>query len=73
MNSKELKGKEVIDSEARAIGNVKDVEIDLKKWVVTGIIVKTGFIRTRTVLTDDIDKVGDKVVLKVTMDRIKRI
>jgi sporulation protein YlmC with PRC-barrel domain len=72
MNSKELIGKEVIDSEARAIGNVKDVEIDLKKWTVAGIIVRTGFIRKKTILTADIDKVGDKVVLKVTVDRIQK-
>jgi len=73
MNSKELIGKEVIDSEARAIGNVKDVEIDLKKWTVSAIVVKTGFIRKRTIQTSDIDKVGDKVVLKVTVDRIQRV
>jgi sporulation protein YlmC with PRC-barrel domain len=73
MNSKELIGKEVIDSEARAIGNVKDVEIDLKKWTVSAIVVKTGFIRKRTIQTSDVDKVGDKVVLKVTIDRIQRV
>ncbi len=72
MNSKELIGKEVIDSEARAIGNVKDVEIDLKKWMVSAIIVRTGFIRKKTILTADIDKVGDKVVLKVTLDRLQK-
>jgi sporulation protein YlmC with PRC-barrel domain len=72
MNSKELIGKEVIDSEARAIGNVKDVEIDLKKWTVSAIVVKTGFIRKKSIQTSDIDKVGDKVVLKVTIDRIQR-
>jgi sporulation protein YlmC with PRC-barrel domain len=72
MNSKELIGKEVIDSEARTIGNVKDVEIDLKKWTVAGIVVRTGFIRKRTILATDIDKVGDKVVLKVTVDKIQR-
>jgi sporulation protein YlmC with PRC-barrel domain len=72
MNSKELIGKEVIDSEARYVGNVKDVEIDLKKWSVAGIIVKTGFLRKRIIQAADIDKVGDKVVLKVPADRIQR-
>lgn len=72
MNSKELIGKEVIDSEARIIGNVKDIEIDLKKWTVSAIVVKTGFIRKRIILTGDVDKVGDKVVLKVTVDKIQK-
>ena len=72
MNSKELIGREVIDSEAKYIGTVKDVEIDLKKWTVTSIIVKTGFIRKKVILSNDIDKVGDKVILKVTKDRIQK-
>ena len=72
MNSKELIGKEVIDSEARYVGNIKDVAIDVKKWAVTGIIVKTGFIRKKTIQSTDIDKVGDKVTLKVTLDKIQK-
>jgi sporulation protein YlmC with PRC-barrel domain len=72
MRSRELVGKEVIDAGARVIGRVKDIEIDPVKWNVTGIIVTTGFMRARTVLTGDIDKVGDKVVLKVTTDKIRK-
>lgn len=72
MNAKELIGREVIDSEAKYIGTVKDVELDLKKWTVTAIIVKTGFIRKKQVLSGDIDRVGDKVILKVTGDRIQK-
>jgi len=69
MMSRELIGKEVIDAGARIVGRVKDVEIDPAKWNVSGIIVSTGFMRTRTILTGDIDKVGDKVVLKVVSDK----
>jgi hypothetical protein len=39
---------------------------------VNGIIVKTGFIKRLLILTGDIDKVGDKVMLKVTIDKIQR-
>lgn len=73
MNAKELMGKEVLDSEAKVLGNVKDLDIDLKKWAVTGIIVKMGFLRKRIILTTDIDKIGDRVFLKVTSDKIQRI
>ena len=72
MKMKELIGKEVMDSEAKVVGYVKDVEVDLKKWDITGLVVKTGFIKRLTVLTADIDKVGDKVVLKVTLDKIRK-
>ena len=72
MRSRELIGKEVIDAGAHIVGRVKDVEIDLVKWNDTGIVVTTGFMRTRTLLTGDVDKVGDKVVLKVAADKIRK-
>ncbi|MGD0354938.1 MAG: PRC-barrel domain-containing protein [Dehalococcoidia bacterium] len=72
MRSRELIGKEVIDANAKIIGPVKDVELDLKKWAVTAVIVKAGFIKRLTILTDDIDKIGDKVVLKIAVDKIKK-
>jgi sporulation protein YlmC with PRC-barrel domain len=72
MRSRELIGKEVIDANAKIIGPVKDIELDLKKWAVTAVIVKAGFIKRLTILTDDIDKIGDKVVLKIAVDKIKK-
>jgi sporulation protein YlmC with PRC-barrel domain len=72
MKIKELIGKEVMDVEARVVGYVKDVELDLKKWAVVELIVKTGFIKRLTIQAADVDKVGDKVVLKVTLDKIRK-
>ncbi len=72
MKIKELIGKEVMDVEARVVGYVKDVELDLKKWAVVGLIVKTGFIKRLNIQAADVDKVGDKVVLKVTLDKIRK-
>jgi len=72
MRSRELIGKEVIDANAKIIGPVRDVELDLKKWTVTAVIVRAGFIKKLTILTDDIDKIGDKVMLKVAVDKIKK-
>jgi sporulation protein YlmC with PRC-barrel domain len=72
MKTTELIGKDVIDSEAKVIGYVKDVEIDLKKWGVAGLVVKTGLIKRLTIQTADIDKVGDKVILKVTLDKVRK-
>lgn len=72
MKSREMIGKEVIDADARIIGPVNDLDIDVKKWAVTAIIVKTGFIKKLAIQTSDIDKVGDKVVLRVTLDKIQK-
>ena len=73
MKSREILGKEVIDAEARRVGTVQELEIDVIKWAVTGIIVKKGFLRKVTIAAGTIDKVGDKVVLKVATDKIQKI
>lgn len=73
MKSREIIGKEVIDAEAKIIGPVQDLEIDIAKWTVAGIIVKKGFMKKITIAAGNIDKVGDKVVLKVVSDKIQKI
>ena len=73
MKSREILGKEVIDAEARRVGTLQELEIDVIKWTVTGIIVKKGFLRKVTIAAGTIDKVGDKVVLKVATDKIQKI
>ncbi len=73
MKSREIIGKEVIDSAARIIGRVQDLEIDLTKWTVSGVIITRGFLRKAVIPAANIDKVGDKVVLKVAMDKIQKI
>ena len=73
MKAREIIGKEVMDAEARIIGPVLGLEIDITKWTVTGIIVKSGFMKKVTIPAGNIDKVGDKVVLKVAFDKIQKI
>lgn len=73
MKSREIIGKEVLDAEAKSIGSVQDLEIDLTKWTVSGLIVKRGFMRKITIAAGNIDKVGDKVVLKVAFEKIQKI
>jgi sporulation protein YlmC with PRC-barrel domain len=72
MKSREIIGKEVIDSAAKIIGRVQDLEIDLTKWTVSGVIITRGFLRKATIPAGNMDKVGDKVVLKVAMDKIQK-
>ena len=72
MKCRELMGKEVVDAEAKMIGYVRDLDIDLKKWSVTAVVVKTGFIKKVPVLVSDIDMVGDKVMLKVSINKLQK-
>jgi sporulation protein YlmC with PRC-barrel domain len=72
MKSREIIGKEVIDSGAKIIGPVADLEIDTARWTVAAVVAKTGFLRKLSIPAAYIDKIGDKVVLKVTADKIQK-
>jgi len=72
MRARDLIGKEVLDADAKIVGPVRDVELDLNKWTITALIVRAGFLRRLTILISDIDKIGDKVFLKVPADKIKK-
>ncbi len=71
MKASNLFGLEVIDSDARSVGTVHDLELDEKNWTVTTLIIKTGFIKKVMVSTQAIDKIGDKVVLKIASAKIQ--
>ena len=71
MNTNELFGKEVLDANANRIGKVADIDVDLLQGVVNHMIVKTGLTKKYVVSLEKIDKIGDKVVLRVTKDDLK--
>jgi len=72
MNTKELFGKEVLDVNANRIGKVADIDVDLLKGVVNHMIVKAGLTKKHLVSLDKIDKIGDKVVLKIGEDELQK-
>jgi sporulation protein YlmC with PRC-barrel domain len=71
MKAKELFGKEVIDVNARVVGKITDMEIDIGKGSIRCILVKSGFTKKVSIAPGDIDKIGDKVVLKVAKEKIR--
>ena len=71
MKASNLSGLEIIDSDAKSVGSVNDMEIDVKSWTVTGLIIKTGLLKKTSISIQDIDKIGDKVVLKVPFSKIQ--
>ncbi len=71
MNTNKLFGKEVLDVNANRVGKVADIDVDVLQGVVNHMIVKAGLTKKYVVSLDKIDKIGDKVVLRVTKDDLK--
>jgi len=72
MNTNELFGKEVLDANANRIGKVNDIDVDLLQGVVNHMIVKAGLTKKYVVSLDKIEKIGDKVVLKIGEDDLQK-
>ena len=72
MKAKELFGKEVIDVDAKVVGKIADMEIDINKASIRSILVKAGLMKKLSMLPGDIDKIGDKVILKIAKDKIRK-
>lgn len=71
MKINEIKGKEVIDNNGNKIGEVSDIELDLRNRRIEGIVFREGSISSKvgmgkeqTIPCNMIDKIGDKVLLK---------
>ena len=70
--AKELFGKEVIDVHAISVGKVVDIELDISKAKILGILVKTGLTKRVSVLPGDVDRIGDKILLKIAKDKVQK-
>lgn len=70
MNAKELFGKEILDVNAKRMGKVSDIDLDMQQGVINHIVVKAGLIKKYHVSLDKIDKIGDKVILKIREDEL---
>ena len=71
MKIDEIKGKEVIDGKGNKIGEVEDIDLDLKNEKIEGLVLREGGIAakikvgdTRTIPCNMIETIGDKVLLK---------
>jgi sporulation protein YlmC with PRC-barrel domain len=72
MKAKELFGKEIIDVDAKVVGKIVDMELDISKASIRSILVKSGLTKKLSILPQDIEKIGDKVVLKIVKDKIRK-
>ncbi len=71
MNTREAFAKEVLDSNGNRIGKVNDLIFDLPSGNISQLVLRTGLLKERKVAVGLIDKVGDKIILNVTRDRLE--
>ena len=71
MHTNELFGKEVLDVDADRIGKIVDIDVDLLQGVVNHMIIKAGLTKKYVVSLDKIDKIGDKVILRVRANDLR--
>ena len=71
MHTSEFFGKEVLDTNAKSVGKVADIDVDMEQGVVNNVIVKTGFTKKCIVNLNQIEKIGDKVILLVREDELE--
>ena len=72
MNVKELFGKEVVDAQAENIGRVTDLDVDIERGVVNHIVVKAGLVRRYIVRPEQIEKLGDRILLNLSESQLQR-
>ena len=76
----ELKGKEVIDENGDKVGEISDVEWNPNTNMVESILVNEGGASAKlgmgdktVILFEDVDTIGEKVLLKRKMNRGERL
>jgi len=62
--------KEVLDKNANKIGVMVDIDFNFPLWTVNYLVVRTSVIKKLNIGVEKIDKIGDKVILKVTKDEL---
>jgi len=71
MKAKELFGKEVIDVNAKVVGKITDMEIDVSKASIRCFLVRSGFTKKVSIAPGDIEKIGDKVFIKIAKEKLR--
>ncbi len=70
MYTNELFGKEVLDSNANHVGKVADIDVDMQHGTVNHMVVKTGLTKKLVIALNKINKIGDRITLKISQDEL---
>ena len=72
MKAKDLIGRQVIDADARVVGRIVDVDVDISSASISNLILKSSWTKRYKVSPKDIEKVGDKIILQITKDKVQK-
>ena len=67
----EIEKKEVLDIKANKVGYIIDVDLNIPQGTISHFVLRTGFFKKVTLTPDRIDKIGEKVFLKVTKAEVE--
>ena len=65
--------KEVLDKNANKIGVVVDLDYNFPLWTINYLVVRMNVIKKINIGVEKIDKIGDRVILKVTKDELVKV
>lgn len=71
MKAKDLMKKKVYDKNAIEIGKVNDLEINTSSFTVEKIYIKSGMTKQYHITSQDIDRIGDTVILNIAKEELK--
>ncbi|MBU7044739.1 MAG: PRC-barrel domain-containing protein [Theionarchaea archaeon] len=70
MKVKNLMGTKVYDKDAIEVGKINDMEINTSSFTVEKIFIKAGMTTHHEVGPQQIDRVGDSVILNISKDEL---
>jgi sporulation protein YlmC with PRC-barrel domain len=62
--------KEVLDKNGNKMGLVVDIDYNFPLWTMNSLVVRMSIIKKINVGVEKVDKIGDRVILKVTKDEL---
>ena len=62
--------KEVLDKNGNKMGLVVDIDYNFPLWTINSLVVRMSIIKKINVRVGKVDKIGDRVILKVTKDEL---
>jgi len=65
--------KEVLDKNGNKMGLVVDIDYNFPLWTINSLVVRMGIIKKINVGVEKVDKIGDRVILKVTKDELVKM
>jgi sporulation protein YlmC with PRC-barrel domain len=68
----EITRKEVLDVNANRVGNISDVDLNVAQGTIYNFMIKIGTFKRVPITPDKIDRIGEKVILKVPKAELEK-